>query len=289
MTSLLLCYLARCFPVRYWKDQLVIRPLYMLYARARVNLGKKEKHIFKHSVFPFPSRQTINMTSPPPSQWPVFDTRFRFPSTIIVAGATGSGKTTLCAKLLALKEEIFENDRCENVVVYYKEWQSAYDMLKERNIVQQWFNFCPTADDVREMAEPFRTGQGTICIIDDFMTQINKDMIEIFSVVSHHSGVTVFFLTQSIFPRNYLFRDLSINAHYIIVHKNPRENAQINYLARQINPRHAKHIVNVYHDVTNGEAFSYILLDLHQKTDEKIRVRSHITPDTFPMRVYLHK
>lgn len=217
-----------------------------------------------------------------------YDARFKFPFTCIIAGGSGSGKTTLCSKILRLKDELFTNESCKNVIFFFKTWQPIYNELDQDGIVTQWFQKCPSSDDIRDLAAPFQEKGGTICVIDDFMNEISKDMVEIFTVISHHSRVNIILLLQNIFPKNVYSRDLSLNAKYIIVHKNPRENAQIKHLARQIAPGEAGYIIDAFHETTR-EPYSYLLFDLHQETPDNIRVRSNILPEEFPMKVYVSK
>lgn len=215
----------------------------------------------------------------------LYDTYFRYPSTCLVTGPSGSGKTNLIAKILQNKESIFENGKCKNIIFFYKEWQQIYDVLENQQLVNRWINHSPTVNEIKEFSEPFRNDEGTICIIDDFMDNLNKNIADVFTKISHHYNVTVFLLLQNIFPEDRNFRTLSYNTKYMIIHKNPRISSQLNHLARQILPRNSEYIIQAYQYVTEPP-YSYILLDLHQECPSEIRLRSHITPDTFPMRAY---
>ena len=72
-------------------------------------------------------------------------------------------------------------------------------------------------------------------------------------------------------------RTISLNAHYLILYKNPRDKSQIGYLARQIVPKISKFLSKVY-DHASQDPHSYLLIDRHPETPEKFRVLSNIFP-----------
>ena len=218
----------------------------------------------------------------------MYDLRVKHPATWLIAGASGSGKTTLAIKILHARRELFTNYDCQNVVFFYNVWQPLYDDLTQEGIVDKWMNKCPSSEDLRLLADPFKDRGGTICIIDDFLNELNTEIVRLFQVDSHHSGCTIILLTQSIFPNVRCFRDLSLNCKIVTVLKNPRENQQFRNLARQISPANYKYIIDAYAECTKLP-HSYICLDLQQQTPDFLRVRSNITPDEFPMRVWMEK
>src|SRR5258706_1291764 len=54
------------------------------------------------------------------------------------------------------------------------------------------------------------------------------------SKISHHRNVSVLYLTQNLFFKSKHSRTMSLNSHYIIVFKNPRDVTQIKTLAAQM-------------------------------------------------------
>ena len=60
-----------------------------------------------------------------------------------------------------------------------------------------------------------------VVVIDDFMQELTKDVSLLFSTFSHHLNVTVFLLAQNLFLKNPVFRDISLNATYHFIFKNP--------------------------------------------------------------------
>lgn len=215
--------------------------------------------------------------------------RFNKGATHLVVGPSSSGKTFRTIDILKSKNEIIEDGaKIKNIVLCYAVWQDIYQELKDNNIVTKFVNKNPTNAEYTELVREHKHTGGSIVILDDFMSEINKDMMEIVTVTSRHYNVSTFILFQSLFPANKLARQISLNVRYIHVGKNPRENAQFLTLARQIYPNNYKFIVEAYCEVTKTP-HSFFLLDLTQSCPENLRFRSHYLKHEFPMRVWIKK
>ena len=83
---------------------------------------------------------------------------------------------------------------------------------------------------------------------------------------------------------------MNLNSHYIVLFKNPRDAAQIQYLGRQMYPNKSgsKFLAEAFKDATS-RPYGYLLLDFKADTDEQLRVRTNIFPDDAPQYVYLPK
>jgi hypothetical protein len=102
-------------------------------------------------------------------------------------------------------------------------------------------------------------------------------MSDLFTKGSHHKGVSVMYLTQNLFPPGKQSRTISLNSHYMIVFKNPRDSLGISTLARQMYPNNTKYLLESFQDATK-KPYGYLLLDLHQLTPENMRLRTNILP-----------
>ena len=63
----------------------------------------------------------------------------------------------------------------------------------------------------------------------------------------------------------------------MIVFKNPRDSLGISTLARQMYPNNTNFLVQSFQNATKNP-YSYLLLDLHQRTPENMRLRTNILP-----------
>jgi hypothetical protein len=217
------------------------------------------------------------------------DMRFVHGSTHLLSGPSGSGKSVRLCKILANKNTmIVGGERIKNVVLAYVVWQPIYTMMKEQGIVTHFVQKKPSCEDFIALVEKYKDDGGSIFAIDDMMAEIDLSFMEIVTVHSRHYNTSTFILFQSLFPPNKLARQISLNVKYLHLLKNPREQAQISTLARQLSPKDYKWIVDAYYEVTK-DAHGALLIDMTQTREDELRYRSHYLPSESPMRVYMSK
>ncbi|CAH0403841.1 unnamed protein product [Chilo suppressalis] len=105
---------------------------------------------------------------------------------------------------------------------------------------------------------------------------------------SHHRNLSVIFITQNLFHQGKGQRDISLNANYIVIFKNPRYRSQIQHLARQVCPENTRFFQEIYYDAT-AQPHGYLLLDLKQSTPENCRFRTCIFPEDSKHYVYVQR
>jgi GTPase SAR1 family protein len=210
------------------------------------------------------------------------DASIKHPSTIIIAGQTGSGKSYFTKELLKNKNTFTPNPP-KHVIFIYKEWQTLYDKLKAEKLVDEFVCGMPDDNDIKKIMEKYKKN-GSIMVFDDLMSDIGKSMSNCFTVYSHHLNCTVILLIQSLFLESKSYKTCSLNSHYIILMKNKRDGASVSYLARQISPYNTRYITEAYLHATR-KPYSYLLFDLRQETDDRIRLRSNIF--SLPISVYI--
>ena len=86
----------------------------------------------------------------------------------------------------------------------------------------------------------------SVLIIDDLLLDNNKEVAKTFILGSHYRQSSVFFLTQNLFPRDDLFRLMSLNCHYFVLFQNQRNYRQVLTLARQAFTDDVDRVVNAY-------------------------------------------
>jgi hypothetical protein len=82
-----------------------------------------------------------------------------------------------------------------------------------------------------------------LIILDDLMDETNQRVASLFTKKSHHRNISVMYIVQNLFHRGKYHRTISLNAHYMVVFKNPRDVAQIMDLAHQMYPKRTNYFL----------------------------------------------
>jgi hypothetical protein len=134
-----------------------------------------------------------------------------------------------------------------------------------------------TPDDI-DNADYLDVSQRNLIVLDDFMAQSGKDkrIADLFTKGSHHRNLSIIYIVQNIFHQGKEMRNISLNAHYIVLFKSPRDKQQISILARQVNPGRVQESTRSYEDATS-RPHGYLMLDL-KPTDDQQRLKMNIIP-----------
>ena len=135
----------------------------------------------------------------------------RHPFTAIVAGPTSCGKTRFVFRLIDNVGRMIDPPPSK-IVYCYGEYQQLFCNYP-RVVFHQGL---PDLND-------FDGTEPTLLIIDDLMQETNETVVNLFTKGSHHRNVSVMYLAQNLFPKNKFARTMSLNAHYMVLFKNPRD------------------------------------------------------------------
>ena len=203
------------------------------------------------------------------------DPRLKHPFTGIVAGPTACGKSTLVQSIVINRHRMIDPPP-EKVMWFYGEWQKMYESIPDVEFVEGLPNIKVLDGKKR-----------TLLIMDDLMSETDKSVADLFTKGSHHRNLSILHLVQNVFDKNKHTRTISLNAHYLIIFKNPRDASQITHLAKQMYPGHVGFLQEVFTDATS-KPYGYLLIDLKQDTPEHMRLRSDITSEEIQY-VYMKK
>lgn len=202
------------------------------------------------------------------------DYRFRHDRVMYVTGPSQSGKTMFVLSLLDQRLELFRNPLRKVLWCYGIANVQLLAMLELRGFTNQ--RGLPSEKDITP---------NSICVLDDLLSEseTSKDVTNMCIRAAHHKPCFVIIISQNLFPAGKEARTRSLNTHYFVIFKNPRDKQQFEILARQISPRHSKSLIAVYEDATRNP-HGYLLIDFTQECPDEIRYRSNVLD--VPVTVY---
>ena len=197
--------------------------------------------------------------------------QFKHPFTAIAAGPSGSGKTYLIRDILENYKICIANfnKTVINVIWAHGKWQDIYKNPL-RNVNFKYIEGIPEEEDVLGF---------DIIVIDDLMAELknSKFVLDLFTKGSHHNHQSVILLTQNLYHKGPIVRDLNLNSHYLIIFKSPRDKMQIMTLAKQVQPNASNFFMSAYEQATQA-SHGYLIVDFKQDTPENLRLKSRIIP-----------
>ena len=198
---------------------------------------------------------------------------FRHPTTILSAGPTFSGKTNFVKRLIRTR---MVQPPPERTIWVYKEKDDKVEM-ESMGREFPGIQFYSELDS--GLLDRINPRERNLVILDDVMAEAgeSKSVASMFTQGSHHRNMTVVFLVQNLFQQAKQMRNISLNTHYMVLYKNPRDQGQIRTLSYQMYPTEKNFLADAFADAT-AAPHSYLLLDLHPETPEHMRVRSQIFP-----------
>ena len=191
----------------------------------------------------------------------LYDVRFPLARSMIVSGPSCSGKSFYVNGLIH-KAHVYFNPSPKYILWYYGE-VCPHPLLKG----VKYKRGLPTEEEVENVF------QQCIVVLDDLMWESRSSMTvgNLFTRVAHHRQCFIIHITQNLFQAGAVTRTQSLNAHYLVLFKNPRDRQQILHLARQIYPRKEDFVLESFEDATRRQ-YGYLLVDLNPTTPEEIRL-----------------
>ena len=201
--------------------------------------------------------------------------QFEHPFTCMVAGMTGSGKTVWVQSLLTQAYRMI-NLPPEKIVWCYSQWQPAYMEMLVTIPNIEFVKGIPTA---LEQDAYFSVNKRNLIVIDDQMIEAGKDnrIVNLFTKGSHHRNLSVIYIVQNLFHQGKGNRSISLNSHYLVLFKNPRDKLQILTLAKQMYPGRTDFFLKQYEEAVR-RPYGYLLIDLKTTTQDDCRLRTNVLP-----------
>ena len=199
----------------------------------------------------------------------------KHPFTCMVSGMTGCGKTTWVKRLLENRAQTIRPEP-QRIVWFYSIWQPAYSEMMESIPNIEFVRGIPATI---ENDNYFDVSVRNLVVIDDQMSTASNDkqVIKLFTQGSHHRNLSVVYLVQNLFHQGKGNRDISLNCHYLVIFKNPRDKLQILTLAKQMYPKKTQSFLEKYEEAVS-RPYGYLFIDLKTTTADHCRLRTNVLP-----------
>ena len=197
------------------------------------------------------------------------------PFPCMVAGMTGSGKTVWVQSLLQQAQNVIDQPP-DRIIWCYLQWQPAYTKLLMMKPTIEFVQGIPSS---LENDTYLDVNIRNLIVIDDQMIEAGSDnrIVNLFTKGSHHRNLSVIYIVQNVFHQGKGSRSISLNSHYLVLFKNPRDKLQILTLAKQMYPRQTALFLKEYEEAVR-RLYRYLFVDLKPTTPESCRLRTNVLP-----------
>jgi hypothetical protein len=197
------------------------------------------------------------------------DISLHHPFTCMVSGPTKAGKTVWTKRFVQHAKELMDPPP-ERIIWCYSEYQDGYNTLGPD---------VELMEGIPELQTLKQCPKRKLLILDDFMAELsdkkNSSLVQLFSCGSHHWNCSCIYIVRNLFHGGRMAR---VNAHYIVLMKNPSDQLQAMTLAKQIYPGKHKFFLEAYKDACTSKPYGYLLVDVSPQSHDETRLRTNIFP-----------
>lgn len=195
---------------------------------------------------------------------------FKVPFRILVVGCSGSGKSTLVAELIRRRDEFFDTP-FQKIFYCAKYSTSVPEIIKDDPILK--FHEGIPSDEIIENSDQTHI----LLVLDDLLeSAFSSDTVSSIFTQGRNRKLSIFLLSQNLFPPYAKARNISLNASHIIVFRNLRDSSSIGHLARQVFNSHSKSFCDLF--INNvSQPFAHLLFDFSTENNANfLRYRENI-------------
>lgn len=193
---------------------------------------------------------------------------FAHPFTLILAGATRSGKTQWLLRFIRHRREMIEPSP-QKVLYCYSELNDVVLQLKQQPGIETYQGL-PDAEKIKT------EGPRLLLVLDDLMLNASRDFIDLlFTRGAHHWGTSVVFVTQSIFGRD--IRTARQNTHFLVLMRSAQAELQARTIGAQLFPGRSAYFMEAFLDATR-QPYSYLCINMHPNAPDYLRLSTEVFP-----------
>ncbi len=212
------------------------------------------------------SRQDIKS-----GQLEIFDSRLKWPFTILITGPPKSGKTTWVKKLIEQQSKLIDQP-IDKIIWFYGQENNFIHHLRQQHIG------VPTevVEGLPKSFEDYINAQeNRMIVIDDLMSSASDSeaVRDLFCNKVQHTNTSITLLLQNIFCHGKERLTIMRCTSYLVLFKNPMDNSIPNYLAPKLMPHRRKEFFSIYRRATEAP-HGYLFCDGTQSTPDYARLRT---------------
>jgi energy-coupling factor transporter ATP-binding protein EcfA2 len=205
------------------------------------------------------------------------DLKFHLPFSMMVSGPSGAGKSTFLLKLLSQARHLIEPPP-KSILYAYGQMTPDIPLLQRAGV--SVYAGVPPDDVLRRQTPPL------LLILDDLILEIDEqNLSSLFMKKSHHMNMGVIFVSQNTFNKK--LREARQNSQYLVLMRTPHS-LSIRNLGTQLFPGQLDYFLQSYRSATSIP-FSYLLLDLHPKSDPLLKLRTNIFDEEEGLTIFTPK
>lgn len=208
--------------------------------------------------------------------------KWSYPTSFIISGASGTGKTVLASHLIKYRDKLFKNPP-KHAIIFYEKWQKIYSSMQDSGCVDFFHEGLPNAKDFQEIISPYKEG-GCMVVFDDMSDQLdNFNFYRLYAVESHHDFLCPVLILHNLFTKN--IRNLSLNCHHFLLTLSPRDLGQVGTLSKQSfgKPNFLPEVLN---HIAGETQHPYVHLNFHPKDNNILRTSARIFPNEPETLIY---
>jgi len=217
-------------------------------------------------------------------EFPIEALQFHIPFSMLIAGSSGSGKSTWIEKLLIQQSNVL-NKTWDKILYCYSIYDPSYEKLEKIIPNLELMQGFPT-EIVKQFHNNVQRTKQTLIVLEDLMVEAGdlKELTILFTRM-RHSNVSIIMTVQNIFHQGKAMKAVMRNATYIVVFPNTRDISMIYSFGQQIMPGKSKFFLSCFEKAKEIDKFLPLIIDLSPKQNEKLRFRQGIFPSD-PKYVY---
>ena len=210
----------------------------------------------------------------------LYDGRLKWPFSLLLAGATGSGKTRFLQGLLERNATMIDCPP-QKILFFYSQWQPSYEEMEASVWPRiEFVKGLVEAPLEKIMADVTTNPPRILCVFDDLMDSLRDSAVvaKLHTQGCHHRNVSTITVLQNLYVKGKEMRNISLNSKYMGLFSQNRDKSQCFVIGRQVMPGRGNLFREIYADAVEneGDNYGHLFLDFSPDCPEQIRFRTRM-------------